>query len=59
MGAAELIHVNRQMDRHDRANRHFSQLHTNAPKSLYYDIEQDGSVTYLTGKSWQKMNVEK
>jgi hypothetical protein len=31
----------------------------NAPKSLYNDIEQDGSVTYLTGKSWQKMNVEK
>jgi hypothetical protein len=30
-----------------------------APKSLHYDTEQDGSVTYLTGKSWKNMNVEK
>jgi len=35
---AELICVDRWMDRRDEGNRHFSQLYVNAPKMAHFDI---------------------
>jgi len=43
--------VDRALDRHDKVKGHFSQLYMNAPKSLYYDTKQDGSITHLTENS--------
>jgi hypothetical protein len=55
---AEMINVDRGLDRHDKVKGHFSQLYMNAPKSLYYDTKQDGSITHLTENSQFEINVE-
>jgi hypothetical protein len=48
---AELINVDRGLERHEEVKGYFSQLYMNAPTSLYYDTKQDDSITHVTENS--------